>query len=270
MDAFDLDRIGGHKGLAALTDELLACGELALRLYSGGAAARTQRKPDRSPVTEADQLVEQRLMGFLRKHYPDASFWGEETGSEDLGSNGLRFLVDPIDGTRAFVRGLPTWSVLLGLEADGEPVLGMALMPANGDLFVGATGHGATMNGRPLRVSQVGSLDDAVVSHGGLDQFRAAQRTDLPAKMSERIYTCRGFADFDGYRQLLLGRVDAMIDLDIKPYDVCPAAVLVREAGGRFTGFSGRDSIHEANTVASNGLVHDALLELVGLEETRS
>jgi histidinol-phosphatase len=153
--------------------------------------------------------------------------------------------------------------VLLGLEADGEPVLGMALMPANGDLFVGATGHGATMNGRPLRVSQVASLDDAVVSHGGLDQFRAAQRMDLPAKMSERIYTCRGFADFDGYRQLLLGRVDAMVDLDIKPYDICPAAVLVREAGGRFTGFSGADTIHESNTVASNGPLHADLLELV-------
>ncbi|MCB9658861.1 MAG: histidinol phosphatase [Sandaracinaceae bacterium] len=262
MDAFDLDRIGGHAALLALTDELLACGELALTLYSGGAAARTQRKPDRSPVTEADQLVEERLLRFLRKRYPDASVWGEETGAAE-GTNGLRFLVDPIDGTRAFVRGLPTWSVLLGLEADGEPVLGMALMPASGDLFVGAKGHGATMNGRPLRVSQVASLDDAVVSHGGLDQFRAAQRLDLPATLGERVYTCRGFADFDGYRQLLLGRVDAMVDLDIKPYDVCPAAVLVREAGGRFTSFAGHDSIHEPNTVASNGRVHDELLSLV-------
>ena len=263
MNAFDLDRIGGHKGLAALTDELLGCGELALKLYSGGVAARTERKPDRSPVTEADRLVEERLMGFLRGRYPDASFWGEETGSEELGTSGLRFLVDPIDGTRAFIRGLPTWSVLLGLEADGEPVLGMALMPASGDLFVGATGHGATMNGRPLRVSQVASLDDAVVSHGGLDQFRSADRLDLPAKLGERVYTCRGFADFDGYRQLLLGRVDAMVDLEIAPYDVCSAAVLVREAGGRFSGFSGTDTIHEANTIASNGLVHADLLRLV-------
>lgn len=263
MEPFDLDRIGGPAGLRALTDELLACGELALRLYSGGAAARTQRKPDRSPVTEADQLVERKLLEFLSQRYPDARTWGEETGSDDAITTGLRFLVDPIDGTRAFVRGLPTWSILLGLEFDGEPVLGMALMPASGDLFVGAKGHGATMNGRPLRVSEVASLDDAVVSHGGLDQFRAAGRLDLPAELGGRIYTCRGFADFDGYRQLLLGKVDAMIDLDIRPYDVCPAAVLVREAGGRFTSFAGHPTIHEPSVIASNGKVHKQLLDIV-------
>ena len=119
-------------------------------------------------------MVEERLLGFLAEQYPEARTWGEETGSDDAMTTGLRFLVDPIDGTRAFVRGLPTWSILLGLEADGEPVLGMALMPASGDLFVGVKGHGATMNGRPLRGSEVSSLGGAVVSHGGLDQVRAA------------------------------------------------------------------------------------------------
>ena len=260
--AFDLDHLGGHAAIHDLTSAVLEAGELALGLYRQGVAKRTQRKPDRSPVTEADRAVEEKLRGYLSLRYPEASFWGEETG-QSQGTSGLRFIVDPIDGTRAFVRGLPTWSILITAEWEGAPVFGLAYMPAAEDLFIGVAGGGALHNGRPLRVSEVASLDDAIVCHGGLDQFRAAGRVDLLGTLAGRVYTGRGFADFDGYRQLLLGRVDAMVDLDIQPYDVGPAAVLVREAGGRFTGFSGAETIHESCVVASNGVLHEELLGVV-------
>ncbi|MBX3271902.1 MAG: histidinol phosphate phosphatase [Sandaracinaceae bacterium] len=264
---FDLERIGGRAALAALIDEVLEAGQDALALYRGGAANRTKRKPDRSPVTEADQAVERRLRRFLVERYPDAAFLGEETGASGPDGSGLRWVVDPIDGTRAFIRGIPTWSILLGLEADGEPVVGIAYMPAADDLFVATRGRGAFCNGRPLRVSSVESLEDCVVSHGALSQFTDMSRGEWLPRLARATYTQRGFADFDGYRQLVLGRVDAMIDPGVAPWDVCAAAVIVREAGGRFTNVEGEESIHGGTCfVASNGGVHDALLGLLSGE----
>ncbi len=261
MQTFDLDHIGGARALADLVDEVLGAGELALGLYARGAASRVQRKPDRSPVTEADEAVEQRLRAFIEARFPQCGFFGEETGKREAGS--MRFLVDPIDGTRAFIRGIPTWSVLVALESDGVPVVGIAYMPASEDLFVGSLGNGATWNGRPCHVSKVAALEDAVVSHGGLGQFTDAGRADLLPKLAQRAYTCRGFADFEGYKNVLLGRCDAMVDPGVQPFDIGAAYVLVHEAGGRFTSLDGADTIHGGSGLATNGLVHDALLALI-------
>ncbi|HJK95448.1 MAG TPA: inositol monophosphatase family protein [Polyangiaceae bacterium LLY-WYZ-15_(1-7)] len=259
---FDLDRIGGAHALDHLVDAVLEAGEIALRLYRGGAAARTERKPDRSPVTEADREVERHLRAYLDEAHPAAAFLGEESG-EGAGTSDLRFVVDPIDGTRAFVRGIPTWSILLGLEAEGEPVLGVAYMPAAGDLFVGVQGHGATANGRPCRVSQVADAADAAIGHGALAQFTDEGMGPALERLAVGTDTQRGFADFANYRELLLGRLDAVVDPGVQPYDVCPAAVLVREAGGRFSDFGGAPTIHGRGFVASNGPVHDAILALL-------
>jgi len=260
---FDLDRIGGRHALDALLDEVLAAGEDALAAFRGGAASRAQTKPDRSPVTEADQAVEHRLRAFLSARFPTAGFLGEESGAGGDGPSALRFVVDPIDGTRAFLRGLATWSVLVGLEADGEPVLGVAYFPASGDLYWGARGHGAYGNGRPLHVSKVATLDASLICHGALQQFTAAGIADVLPRLADGTFTQRGFSDFDGYRHLLEGRADAMIDPAVMPWDTIAAAVLVREAGGRFTSMGGESTIHGGSALASNGLVHDALLALI-------
>lgn len=261
--SFDLDRIGGRRALAELVDEVLAAGEEALRLYRGGVANRTRKKPDSSPVTEADETVEKRLSSFLRARYPEAAFLGEETGNAGPSEAGLRWVVDPIDGTRAFIRGIPTWSILVGLEHDGRPVLGVAYMPAAEELFVGVEGEGAFGNGRPLSVSKVGSLAECAVTHGALSQFTNLELGHLLLRLGEATYTQRGFADFDGYRQLLHGRVDAMVDPGVAPWDICAAYVLVREAGGRLTSLTGEDTIHGGSSLATNGAVHDALLALL-------
>lgn len=256
-DAFDIDRIGGRDGLESLEEIVRRAGDAALKHFQQGVVP--EKKPDRSPVTIADREAEEIIRAHVLRAHPDAGFLGEETGTHG-DRRGLRFIVDPIDGTRAFVRGWPTWSVLLGVEAEGVPVVGIAYMPAAGDFFVGVSGGGATLDGEPLHVSEVADLADATVTHGGLQQFTMTGLDDALPRLSVSCDIARGCPDFDGYRQLLLGRSDAMVDPGVQPYDICAAAVLVREAGGRFTSFRGDETIYGGGAIASNGRVHDALV----------
>ena len=255
--AFDLDRLGGSSALQELTDVIVHAGDTARKQYANGIV--TEKKPDRSPVTAADRAIEHTVREFVLARYPDAEFYGEETGRH--GNNAaLRFIVDPIDGTRAFVRGLPTWSVLVGIESDDVPVVGIAYMPATEDLFIGVLGDGATHNGKSIRVSKVAALADATIMHGGLQQFTESGWGEALIAVADGSDSARGFPDFDGYRQVLLGRADAMVDPGVRPYDVCAAAVLVREAGGRFTSMVGEDTIYGNSGLASNGAIHDELV----------
>jgi len=256
-DGFDIDRIGGSTSLRRLTDVIVKAGDIARKHFERGVVPR--KKPDRSPVTAADREVEEMIRAHIAEHHPEAGFLGEETGSHRDDAD-IRFIVDPIDGTRAFVRGLPTWSVLVGIEADGEPSVGLAYMPASEDLFVGVRGQGATHNDERVRVSETGSLADATVMHGSLQQFTGSGQASALTRLASACDSARGFPDFDGYRQVLLGRADAMVDPGVKPYDVCAAAVLVREAGGRFTSMSGQETIHAGSGLASNGAIHDELV----------
>ena len=257
-----LDELGGRAALDDLMQAVLSAGELALKLYREGAGSRAAKKLDRSPVTEADRAVELQLRAFVARRFPSAVFFGEETGG-DAPSAGLRFVVDPIDGTRAFMRGLPTWSVLVGVELDRQPIAGVVYMPASDDLFSAVSGHGAYVNGRPVRLSAIERLEDCMVCHGGLGQFSDAGCEAQLSKLARGTYTQRGLGDFAGYRALLLGQADAVVDPAIQPYDIAAAAVLVREAGGRLTSLTGEDTIYSGYAVASNGLVHDQLLALL-------
>lgn len=256
-NGFDISRIGGPEGLRALEDIARRAGDAALKHFRRGIVP--EKKPDRSPVTVADREAEQIIRDYVVSAYPDAGFLGEETGTRE-GSTGLRFIVDPIDGTRAFVRGWSTWSVLLGIEAEGEPVVGIAYMPADDDFFVAVQGKGATHNGNPVRVSKIGPLADATVTHGGLQQFTMTGVGEALIRLSEASDIARGCPDFDGYRQILLGRSDAMVDPGVQPYDICAPAVLIREAGGRFTSFRGEETIYGGGAIASNGIIHDELV----------
>jgi len=257
---FDIDRIGGVRALRALEEIVIRAGDAAMKHFRQGVIP--EKKPDRSPVTVADREVEQAIREHVLRAYAAAEFLGEETGGH--GDNpALRFIVDPIDGTRAFVRGLPTWSVLLGIESEGVPVVGIAYMPAAGDLFSAVQGAGATHNGRPVRVSKVSPLADATVMHGCLQQFTEAGVGDALIRLAGACDSARGFPDFDGYRQVLLGRSDAMVDPGVKPYDVCAPAVLVREAGGKFSSLSGEETIYGGGAIASNGVIHDELIAVL-------
>ena len=139
-------------------------------------------------------------------------------------------------------------------------MIGIAYMPAAGDFFVAVQGSGATHNGRTVQVSQVEALGDATVTHGGLQQFTLMGVGDSLVRLANACDIARGCPDFDGYRQVLFGRSDAMVDPGVQPYDVCAAAVLIREAGGTFTSLSGEDTIYGGGGVASNGRIHDELV----------
>lgn len=258
---FDIRRIGGPDGLRALEDVTRRAGDAALKHFRQGVVP--EKKPDRSPVTIADREAEQIVRDHVLTAHPNAGFLGEETGTYK-GSTRIRFIVDPIDGTRAFVRGWSTWSVLMGVEADGVPVVGIAYMPAADDFFVAVQGAGATHNGRTVRVSKISSLADATVTHGGLQQFTMTGVGEALLRLSDACDIARGCPDFDGYRQILLGRSDAMVDPGVQPYDICAPAVLIREAGGRFTSFRGEETIYGGGAIASNGLIHDELVAALG------
>ncbi len=260
---FDLDRIGGRRALSELTDEVLAAGQQALQHYRSGAAKHYTNKPDHSPVTEADKSVEQRLRAFMVKRFPQIGFLGEETGEIENKTQSMRFIVDPIDGTRAFIRGLKTWSVIVGLEAEGEPVLAVVFMPAADDLYVAVKGEGAFCNGRPLKVSAVDTLHSALISHGGLNQFTSTGFERVLIQLADKSYTQRGLADFDGHRAVLHANADAMLDPGVKPWDLCATAVLVREAGGELTSFKGEPTIYGQSALISNGLIHQELLDII-------
>jgi histidinol-phosphatase len=257
VESFDIERIGGAKGLGALESIVRRAGDTALKHFRQGVVP--EKKPDRSPVTVADREAEEIIREHVLQAHPDAGFLGEETGTHG-DADGLRFIVDPIDGTRAFVRGFPTWSVLLGLEAEGEPVVGIAYMPAAGDFFVAVKGQGATHNAKRVRVSKVAPLRDATVTHGGLQQFTMMGMGDSLLRLADACDIARGCPDFDGYRQILFGRSDAMVDPGVQPYDVCAPAVLIREAGGTFTSLRGEETIYGGGAIASNGLIHDELV----------
>lgn len=260
---FDLDRIGGRRALSELIDEVLAAGDEALQYYRSGANKNYTNKSDHSPVTEADRSVEQRLRTFVVKRFPEVGFLGEETGEITNKEQSMRFIVDPIDGTRAFIRGLKTWSVIVGLEAETEPVLAVVFMPAADELYVAVKGDGAYCNGRPLRVSQVDAMQRALISHGGLNQFTSTGFERVLTKLADSSYSQRGFADFDGHRAVLHANADAMLDPGVKPWDICATAVLVREAGGELTSFDGSPSIYGGSALISNGLIHQQLLNII-------
>jgi len=256
-DGFDIDRIGGLRAMRTLEEVVVSAGDAAMQHFRHGVTP--EKKPDRSPVTIADREVEQAIRAHVLREFPHAGFFGEETGRHGDDAP-VRFIVDPIDGTRAFVRGLPTWSVLVGIEADGVPVAGIAYMPAAGDLFAAVQGQGATHNGVSVQVSKVSSLADATVTHGCLQQFTQSGVGDALIRLSDACDSARGFPDFDGYRQVLFGRCDAMVDPGVQPYDICAPAVLIREAGGRFTSFRGDETIYAGGAIASNGVIHDELV----------
>ncbi len=264
---FDLARIGGRPTFEALLEEVVAGGQQALRWWHRTGRTETpDRKRDGSPVTAADHAVERRLRAWWRRFVPQAAFLGEESGhgaaegGAGPGSATLRLVVDPIDGTQAFVRGLPTWSVLVALEDEHGPALAVAYLPARDELFTAVRGGGAQRDGRPLRLSRTERLADALVLHGTLAQFAAAGCEQLLPRLARQTAAQRGPGDFEGYRLLLEGAADAVLDPALQPWDVSAPSLLVHEAGGRMTTFDGRPGHLGGDVVASNGRLHDELL----------
>jgi histidinol phosphatase-like enzyme (inositol monophosphatase family) len=196
-----------------------------------------ETKRDGSPVTEADRAAEQAIRATLRDAYPEQGVLGEEFGEEgDAGgsrSEGLCWVVDPIDGTIAFSRGIPLFATLIALLDDGEPVVAVLDLPALGERYTATRGGGCRRNGAPTRVSEEGDLSRAIVSHGDPFCFERYGRADVFQRMAREIPMLRGYTDAFGHALVLGGGVGAMVDLDLNLWDLAATRLLVPEAGGR-------------------------------------
>jgi histidinol-phosphatase len=238
-----------------LTPDLLLALELAdaadaMALRAFGSDLRIEQKPDLTPVTEADRAVENELRRLLADARPEDALLGEEEG--ESGEGPRRWLVDPIDGTRNFARGIPVWATLIGLEETGTARLGVVSAPALGRRWWAERGSGAFANGTPIRVSSVARVDDAVLSVG-LDR--------PPPALAFSAWHLRGFGDFWAHMLVAEGAVDGAVDaVGVQEWDLAAIQVVVEEAGGRFSNFAGNARIDSGTAVTSNGLLHDDLL----------
>jgi histidinol phosphatase-like enzyme (inositol monophosphatase family) len=190
-------------------------------------------KGDGSPVTEADRAAEQAIRRVLQEGDPGAAILGEEFGAEGDVAGGAAWVIDPIDGTIGFSRGLPLFSTIIARLEGGVPVLGLIDLPGVGERTVGWKGGGVTRNGVPVRCSQRTDLSDALIAHGDLFCFDLAGERPVFEKMAREIRILRGYTDAFGHAQVLAGGIDAMVDLHLNPWDAAATQILVPEAGGR-------------------------------------
>jgi histidinol-phosphatase len=236
-----------------------AAGEVALRYFR--TALAVEYKGDSSPVTEADRECEKRITDILDAAFPDYGIYGEEFG-ERAGA-GARWIVDPIDGTKNFIRGIPYFATLIALEEEGEVTTGVIYAPAVDDLLYAQRGSGAFDHRGRLRVSDIAHLNDGTVVFGGLDIFRRSNLWRGLEALVDGSSRQRGFGDYFGHTFIARGQAEAMVELDLKPYDVAPLKIIIEEAGGRFTDLKGEATIYGGEAVTSNGLVHDEVLALM-------
>jgi len=239
-----------------------AAAEVIRAHYGKNPAVRL--KSDASPVTEADVLCEEVIRATLSERFPAYGFCGEETGQHAIDAESL-WLVDPIDGTRAFVREIPFFSTQIALMRAGALVLGVSSAPAFGELAWAERGGGAFLNDRPIRVSAVGSLGEAAVSAGNLKSLaRSAQWQRYGELIAGAAYT-RGYGDFVHYHMLARGALDVVIESNVNILDIAALSVIVREAGGVCTDLEGRDlELTTTSVLATNGALHAAVLARLG------
>jgi len=233
---------------------------LAMRWFRA-AGLRVEDKADQSPVTEADRAIEAMARTVARERHPELGVLGEEEGA--AGDGGLRLIVDPIDGTRNFVRGIPVFATLLAIEVAGEVVAGVVSAPALHARWHAARGVGAFRDGRRLHVSAARSLQDALLFHGNLGPQESAPPTAF-MRLVARVARTRGFGDFYQHMLVAEGAGEIAIDPVMHPWDIAALQVMVEEAGGRATSLTGERSIHAMNLVTSNGALHDAALDALG------
>ncbi len=223
-------------------------------------------KPDRTQVTDADTRVERMIRDHLADARPSDAVLGEEFGA--AGESSRQWIVDPIDGTSNFVRGVPIWGTLLALAIDGVPQVGVVSAPALGRQWWGATGHGAWLRvgdeePRPIRVSGIDALGEATLSYNNLQGWDEAGYLDPLVALSRSVGRTRAFGDLWSYMLLAEGAIELAGEFDMKPWDIAALAPVVREAGGRLTTIDGEETIWSPSTFASNGLLHEAALATV-------
>ena len=248
-----------QRALDAAVDAARAAGRIALKYFRGGF--EVAKKADDTPVTPADREAEQAIVEILGRAFPDCGVLGEEFGGR--GPKEVRWIIDPIDGTKNFVRGIGIWATLIALEERGEVTVGVIHNPVTAELYTARRGAGAFLNGERIRVSDVAELGRAFFVHAGLSIVRKGGHWDGFARLLDATDRQRGFGDYMGYGLVAEGKAEIYAELDLKPWDLAAPKILVEEAGGRFTDFAGRPTIYTGTALATNGRLHDAALALL-------
>jgi histidinol-phosphatase len=235
-------------------------GDITTQYFKGSFV--TERKADRSVVTNADREAETFLRTAISQAFPLDGILGEEEG-ERLGTSGRRWIIDPIDGTYSFVHGVPLYAVLIGLEIDGEPILGAVNLPALNELIYAARGLGCFWNGEPARVSNTNSLHEALLlctDFGTCEQHGFAMASEALEKL---VNARRTWGDAYGHLLVATGRADIMLDPVMNVWDCAALLPIIEEAGGRFTDWRGQNTIHGGNAISANALLFDQVMGVV-------
>jgi histidinol-phosphatase len=247
--------------LQAALDAAAEAAVIARSLYQHNIEVHI--KADKSPVTEADIRCETAIRKILESRFPAYGFFGEETVSRGLDAENL-WLVDPIDGTKAFVREYPMFSTQIALMRRGEIVLGVSSAPVYGELAYAERGCGAYLNGKPLRVSAIATLESAALSAGNLKSLAAGSRWGRYGTLVAQVGRIRGYGDFLHYHLLAAGKIDAVVESDVSILDIAACVAIISEAGGLFTDLGGAPITLQSNSVlATNGHLHAPVLALL-------
>jgi histidinol phosphatase-like enzyme (inositol monophosphatase family) len=222
-----------------------------------------ERKPDNTPVTLADRQAEQTLRDLIGRYWPDHGIIGEEFGKSSSEAP-YCWIIDPIDGTKAFVSGVPLFGTLLALTDGDRALLGVAHFAALDETVYAVRGGGCYWNGRRARVSDNRDLADAVLLTSGLESFQPSGRTEAWQRLVDSTYAQRTWGDAYGYSLVATGRAEVMIDPTMQLWDCAPLQVIMEEAGGTFTDWKGEPTIHGNEGVATNGALFDQVMDLIG------
>jgi histidinol-phosphatase len=241
-------------------EEAQRAAKVALSYFEG--TLQVEWKGDLSPVTIADRETENILRTTLAQTFPYDGFHGEEYG-DTPGSSGFRWIIDPIDGTRSFVRGIPLWATLLGLEYKDEQIAGVAAVPALGHVYRALRGDGAFRNNQRIAVSKVDKLSEAMLFYSSISWFMKAGMQAEFLDLAVRTQRQRGFGDFYGFVLVAQGSGELMVEYGVHAWDVAALKPIVEEAGGRYSCWDGSLSIHQPDVLVSNGKLHDEVLRLL-------
>lgn len=251
---------------------------VAAATAGGRAALRHFRRPDlhvewksdESPVTVADREAEAACQAVVAAAFPGDAWLGEETGASG-GGDGRRWIVDPIDGTRNFVRGVPLWATLVACEEGGRVVAAAVAIPALGEMYDATLGGGARCNGTPIRVSAIARLDQALFCYESPAWFSRNGMDAAFVALNQRTALQRGLCDAYGHMLVASGRAEVVVEPQLSVWDVAATSLVVNEAGGRFSDLAGTPSIRSGNAVVTNGLLHaDVLAVLAEARDGRS
>ena len=235
-------------------------GDLARTHYE--STFEIELKPDSSPVTVADKGAEKLIRELVTAAFPSDGFLGEEFGNQE-GASGFRWIIDPIDGTKSFIRHVPIWATLIGLEYKGEHIGGVVYVPVFGMTYRALRGDGAYLNDRRIRVSDVAKLADSSLCYSSVGWFTRAGKEDVFHTLYRQTKRQRGHGDFYGFVLVAEGAADVMVEHGVNPWDVAATKAIVEEAGGRFTDWNDTPTIHTPDVLATNGKLHADTLAIL-------